>query len=87
MGSGYPQIFSAPSGETMRQTPKSFRGARTCLRSSITMPSLVWLGLHPSPGMAKNGEFFVCMFVRQAFERQRLCARFRHEAVEVQKRF
>jgi len=26
-GSGYPQIFSAPSGETMRQTPKSFRDA------------------------------------------------------------
>jgi len=23
-GSGYPQIFSAPSGETVRQTPKSW---------------------------------------------------------------
>jgi len=27
----------------------------------------------------------VCLFVRQAFERQRLCARFRHEGVGVQK--
>ena len=35
-GFGYPQIFGAPSGETMRQTPISFRGARTCSRSSIT---------------------------------------------------
>ena len=34
-GSGCPQIFSAPSGETMRQTPKRFRSARTCSRSSI----------------------------------------------------
>jgi len=30
-----------PSGETVRQTPKSFRGARTYSRSSITVPSLV----------------------------------------------
>jgi len=42
-------------------------------------------------GAAKNVEFFVCLsvflFVRQAFERQRLCTRFRHEGVSVQKRF
>jgi len=37
-------------------------------------------------GAAKNVEFFVCLFVRHAFERQRLCARFRHEGVGVQKR-
>ena len=41
-GSGNPQIFSAPNGETMRQTTKRFRGARMCSRSSITIPSLVW---------------------------------------------
>jgi len=29
----------------------------------------------------------VCLFVRHAFERQSLCARFRHEGVGVQKRF
>jgi len=39
-GSDCPQIFSAPTGETMPQTLKSFRSARTCLRSSTTMPSL-----------------------------------------------
>ena len=30
---------------------------------------------------------FVCFSVRHAFERQKLCARFRHEDVGVQKRF
>jgi len=39
-----PPNFQCPSsGETVRQTPKSFRGARTCWRSSITMSSLVGL--------------------------------------------
>jgi len=59
----FPQIFSTPSGETMRQTPKSFRGARTCSRSSITMPSLVVLRFHPPPGWAKTLSFFVCLSV------------------------
>jgi len=88
--SGFPQIFSAapPSGETMRQTTKRFRGERTRSRSSITMPSLVGLGFHPPPGWPKTLSFLsVCLFVRHAFERQRLCARFRHEGVGVQKRF
>jgi len=61
--------FSVPSsGETMRQTPKSFRGARTCSMSSITMPSLVGLGFHPPPRRPKTLSFlsvclFVCLFV------------------------
>jgi len=60
---GCPQIFSGPSGETMRQTTKRFRGARTCSRSSITMPSLVRLGFHPPPGWPRTLSFFVCLFV------------------------
>ena len=86
-----PKFSVPPSGETMRQTPKSFGGARKCSRSSITMPSLVGLGFHPPPGWPKTLSFFVCLFVclsvRHAFERQRLCARLRHEGVGVQKRF
>ena len=35
----------------------------------------------------QNVELFVCLSVRHAFERQRLCARFRHEGVGLQKRF
>ena len=47
--------------------------------------------ISPAAEAAKNVEFivclFVCLFVRHACERQRLCARFRHESVGVQKRF
>jgi len=49
--------------------------------------------LSPAAEAAKNVEFFVCLFqtvclsVRHAFERQSLCARFRHEGVGVEKRF
>jgi len=86
-GSGYPQLSAPPSGETVRQIPKSFHGAKKCSRSSITMPSSVGRGFHPPPGWPKTLSFFVCLFVHHAFERQRLCARFRHEGVGVQKRF
>jgi len=58
MVSGYPQIFSTPYGETVRHTPKSFRGARTCSRASVTVPSLVGARI----SAAKNVEFF-CLFV------------------------
>jgi len=63
-GSGCPKIFSAPSGETVRQTPKSFEGTRTCSRSSITIPSLVGLGFQPPPGRPKTLSFLsVCLSV------------------------
>jgi len=48
------------SGKTMHQTSKSFKGARTCSRSSITVPSL-----SPAAVTAKNIEFF-CLSVRHA---------------------
>ena len=49
----------------MHQTPKSFGGARTCSRSSITVPSLVGLGFHRLPGWPKMLTFClpVCLFV------------------------
>ena len=62
-----------------------FRSARTCLRSSITMPSLVALRFQQPPGRPKT--LFFCLFVRHAFERQSMCARFRHEGIRVQKWF
>ena len=46
-----------------------------------------WARISPAAGVAKNVEFFVCLSVRHAFERQSLCARFRHEGVGIQKRF
>ena len=43
--------------------------------------------ISPAAGSAKDVEFFVCLFVclfvRHAFECQRLCARFRYEGVGV----
>ena len=42
---GFPQIFSTPYRRNYTLNPQQFRGARTCWRSSITMPSLVGLGL------------------------------------------
>ena len=52
--SGYPQIFSAPSGETMRQTTKRFRGARTCSRSSYHHTKFGVARISPSAGLAKK---------------------------------
>ena len=44
--------------------------------------------ISPAAGAAKTlSLLFVCLSVRHAFERQRLCARFRREGVRVQKRF
>jgi len=62
IGCGYPQISAPPSGETMRQTPKSFRGARTCSRSSITVPGLVGSDFNRRQGSQKRWVLF-CLFV------------------------
>jgi len=47
------------------------------------MPSLAGLGFHPQPGRPKMLIFYlsVCLSVRRACERQRLCAQFRQEGV------
>jgi len=63
-----PKYSVPPSGETMSQSPKSLRDARTCSRSSIAMPSLVRLGFHSPPGWPKTLSFlsdclFICLFV------------------------
>jgi len=44
------------SGETMHRIPKNFGGARTCSRSSVTVPRLVRLGFHPPPGRRQGGQ-------------------------------
>ena len=87
--SACPKFSAPPSGETMRQTPKRFRGARTPSRSSITMPFLVGVGFHPPAGQPKRLSFFVCLFVclsvRHAFERQivRPISPWRHWSTEM----
>jgi len=58
-----PKFSVPPRGETVRHTQKGFRGARTCSRSSITMPSLLELGFQPL-GQPKMSSFlYVCLFV------------------------
>ena len=65
--SGCSQIFSAPWRRNYASDPRSFRGARTCSRSSITMPSLAGLGFHPPAGQQKTLSFLsVCLSVRHA---------------------
>jgi len=80
-----------PSGETMYQTRKSFRGARMSSGSSISIsPCQVWCGLDFTryQGGQKRWVFLsVCLSVRHAFECQSLCARFRREGIGVQKWF
>ena len=57
-----PKFSTPPSGETMRQTPISFRGARTCSRSSYHHAKFGGARISPAAGVAKNVEFF-CLFV------------------------
>jgi len=59
-GLAIPKFSAPPSGETMRHTPKSFRGARTWSRSSITIHHAKFGGARMSPAVrvAKNVEFF-----------------------------
>jgi len=82
--------YSAPpSGETMRQTP-NFLEVKERARGPLS-PCQVWWGsdFTRRRGGQKRLVFClsVCLSVRHAFERQSLCARFRHEGVGVQKRF
>jgi len=71
-GSGYPQIFSAPSGKTVRQTPKVSR-CKNVLEVLYHHAKFGGARISPAAGAAKNVEFFVCLSVclsvRHAFER------------------
>ena len=74
----------------MRQTPKVLEVQEHARGPLITYAKFGGVRISPAARVAKNVEFFclfVCLFVRHAFERKRLCARFRHEGVGEQKRF
>jgi len=87
-----PKFSAPPSGETMRQTPNVLE-VQERARCSLS-PCQVWSAsdFTRRRGGQKRRVFlsvclFVCLFVRHAFERQSLCALFRHEGVGVPKRF
>jgi len=93
--SGCPQIFSAPKRRNYASDPQTFWRCKNVLEVLYHHAEFGGARISPAAGVAKNIEFFVCLFVclsvclflRHAFERQSLCARFRHEGVEVQKQF
>ena len=70
----------------MRRTQK-FKKSKNVLEVLYQHDRFGGARISSAAGVAKNVEFFVCLSVRHAFERQSLCARFRHEGVGVQKRF
>jgi len=61
-GSCYPQILS--TRRNYASDTKCFRGARTCSRSSVTVPTakFIWVWISSAIGVAKNIEF-VCLSV------------------------
>jgi len=81
--------FSTPlSGETLRQTRNVLEVQEHA--GGPLSPCQVWWGsdFTRRRGGQKRGVFLsVSLSVRHAFERQSLCAQFRHEGVGVQKRF
>ena len=57
-----PKFSAPPSGETMRQTPNVLE-VQERARGHLS-PCQVWRGSDsPAAGVAKNVEFFVCLFV------------------------
>jgi len=58
----FPKLSAHFSYESVCWTPKSFRNARTCLRSSITMTSLVGLRFYLPLGDQKCRFFCLCMY-------------------------
>ena len=83
-----PKFLAPPSGETMRQTPKSFWRCKNVLEVLYHHAKFGGARISPAAGVAKKLSFLsVCLFVHHAIERQRLCARFRYQGVGVQKRF
>jgi len=87
--SGFPQIFSAPLAAKLYIRPPNVFESQERARGPLS-PCHVWWGsdFTRRRGGQKTLRFLsVCLSVRHAFERQSLCARFRHEGVGVQKRF
>jgi len=60
-GSGYPQIFSAPSGKTMRQTQKFYR-CKNVLEVLYHRAKFGGARISPAARVARNVEFF-CLSV------------------------
>ena len=81
--------FQRPLATKLCIRPPKVLKVQERARGSLS-PCQVWSGLDFTRRRGgQNIEFFlfVCLSVRHAFEPQRLCARYRHEGVGVQKQF
>ena len=85
MCSGYPQIFTARYRRNYASHHQTFWRCKNVLEVLYHHAKFGGARISPASGKAENVEFFlsvclfVCLFVRHAFERQRLCAIFRNE--------
>ena len=96
MGDGFPPNFERPLAAKLCVVPGNVLEVQErVLEVLYHHAKFGGARISLAAGVAKNVEFFVCqsvclpvwLSVRHAFERQRLCAQFRHEGVGVQKRF
>jgi len=70
-GSGYPQMFSAPSGKTMRQTPNVLE-VQERARGPLS-PYQVWCGLDFTRRRGDDRKTLSFLSVRHAFLSATLC--------------
>jgi len=86
--SGFLQIFSDPLASKLCVEPQTFWRCKNVLEVLYHRAKFGGAGILPVAGRPKTLSLLsVCLFVRHAFERERLCAWFRHEGGEVQKWF
>jgi len=91
-GSGYPPNIQLPLAAKLCVRPQKFSRGKNVLEVLHHRAKFGGAPISPAAGTAKNVEFFISLFLRRlflrhAFECQRLCARFRHEGVGAQKLF
>jgi len=70
-GRVFPKFLATPSGETMRRVRKKFWSCKNVLEVLYDNAKFSLARISPTAEAAKK---VFCLFVRHAFERQRLCA-------------
>ena len=82
------QIFIATYRRNYASDPQTLSRYKNVLEVLCRHAKFGGARISPAAGAAQNVEFclFVCLSVRHAYQFQRLCNRFRHEGIGVQKR-
>jgi len=82
-----PPNFQRPLAAKLCVRPQTFQRCKNVLEVLYHHAKFGGARLSPAAELAKIVEVFVRLSARHPFGRQRLCDRFRHEGVGVQKRF